>query len=227
MKQYLIGGLTALLLAGGIVGAATQATAANDNGADPGFTGPNNVPRRVIHPRGVGIAHARFVNGSVYAILRGKVESVTTSTILLTGLGGTWTIRYDAETRFAPTDLVAADLKPGDLIAVRGVASTDEQLTLDAKHIRRWIPRHIPRPIGRMTAGTVTTLAADGTSFAISTKNGDLFTVQTTETTRFRDRNRTDISFNDLRTDDIIHVIGARDGSTITAFVVRDLSIPR
>lgn len=176
------------------------------------------------------------------ALLRGTLKSKATSTIVVTSWGGDWTVRLSSDTKIQPkvTDTSLASFEVGDFVGVNGVVATGQAWTIDASLIRNWTERREAQMnhkeiekqkkedrkdgIGRNFDGSVTAVASSTISMNVGTEP---HTVNYGSGTLFVNRNFAKITSNDVRTGDKLVVWGTRASSTITATIVRDLSIPR
>lgn len=78
------------------------------------------------------------------ALIRGKVESISSSTASTTGSlvikswGGSWTINVYSDTEIAGNNRTLIGYKVGDYVGARGQIDPNKPLTIDATVIRNW-----------------------------------------------------------------------------------------
>lgn len=78
------------------------------------------------------------------ALIRGKIESVSTSTASSTGSitvkswGGSWKINVYSDTEVIPKGSFPENFKVGDYVGARGQIDLDKSLTIDATVLRNW-----------------------------------------------------------------------------------------
>jgi len=78
------------------------------------------------------------------ALIRGKVESLSTTTASTTGVivvkswGGSWTINVYQDTEMAGGNRTLSNFKVGDYVGARGQIDPNKALTIDATVVRNW-----------------------------------------------------------------------------------------
>lgn len=168
-------------------------------------------------------------NGGV--LLRGTVESVGSSSLVVKSWGGNWTIKVSSSTEIHPktTGNSLSGIEVGDFVGVLGQVSISETLTINARLVRDWTEKREAKEDkkeGRLFVGTASTV---GSSTLTLSSNTTLYTVYTTSTTKILNRNWLNISFSDIKVSDKIRVWGKLRGTSTTdinAEVVRDISLP-
>lgn len=78
------------------------------------------------------------------ALIRGKIESISTTTGSTTGVlklkswGGSWTVNVYSDTEVAGNNRTLNGWKVGDYVGARGQIDPDKTLTIDATVVRNW-----------------------------------------------------------------------------------------
>lgn len=78
------------------------------------------------------------------ALIRGKIESISSSTASTTGSlvvkswGGSWTINVYSDTEIAGNNRTLVGYKVGDYVGARGQIDPNKPLTIDATVVRNW-----------------------------------------------------------------------------------------
>jgi hypothetical protein len=179
------------------------------------------------------------INANGKANVTGVVQSVASSSLTIKSWGGTWTVNVTGTTNVNPHVGAVNDLsnvKVGDTVSVQGTAASDS-LTLTAtsindpamtkmlnkerqdnqKAIRDLRPKNL-------FSGLVSGVA--GASFTLTPNKGAALTVNTNASTTFENNNFLTLSgITALTAGDRAQVYGARASTTVTAQIVRDLSL--
>jgi len=176
------------------------------------------------------------------ALIRGTVTNVSTDSLTLKTWGGTWTIKIDSNTKFAPQGLTLSQIQTNDFIGLNGKVNSEETLTVNATLIRDWTEKKIikeeiqqnkkevkqiiketPKPETR-----ILTIESVNTNNTLTAKlNTQTITVSLANNVKLLDRNWKTITFDQLKANDTIRVYGVLSGTTLEASVIRDISIPR
>lgn len=176
------------------------------------------------------------------ALIRGTVTNVSTDSLTLKTWGGTWTIKIDSNTKFAPQGLTLSQIQTNDFIGLNGKVNGEETLTVNATLIRDWTEKKIikeeiqqnkkevkqiiketPKPETR-----ILTIESVNTNNTLTAKlNTQTITVSLANNVKLLDRNWKTITFDQLKANDTIRVYGVLSGTTLEASVIRDISIPR
>ncbi len=78
------------------------------------------------------------------ALIRGKIESISTTTgsttgkIMVKSWGGSWTVNIYQDTEIAGNNRSLTGWKVGDYVGARGQIDPDKTLTVDATVVRNW-----------------------------------------------------------------------------------------
>jgi hypothetical protein len=176
------------------------------------------------------------------ALIRGTVTNVSTDYLTLKTWGGTWTIKIDNNTKFAPQGLTLSQIQTNDFIGLNGKVNGEETLTVNATLIRDWTEKKIikeetqqnkkevkqiiketPKPETR-----ILTIESVNTNNTLTAKlNTQTITVSLANNVKLLDRNWKTITFDQLKANDTIRVYGVLSSTTLEASVIRDISIPR
>jgi hypothetical protein len=177
------------------------------------------------------------------ALIRGTVTNVGTDFLTIKTWGGTWTIKIDSNTKFAPQGLTLSQIQTNDFIGLNGKVNSEETLTVDATLIRDWTEKKIikeetqqnkkevkqiiketPKPEIRI----LTIESIDTVNNTLTAKlNTQTLTVTLANNVKLLDRNWKTITFTQLKANDTIRVYGILSGTTLEASVIRDISIPK
>lgn len=191
---------------------------------------------QAVSPMSVNIG----TNG--HATLRGTVTAVSASSLSVKSWGGVWTIKIDSATKVTPhagavNDV--SDIKVGNSVSVNGTASADGAWTISAKTVNdpamakalkqeRKDNEHAIKDFGRSVKaifqGIVSNLASN--SFTLTTSVGNAFTVDTNAATKFLNNRFLSLSGSStVSNSDRVRVFGTNASGTITAQIIRDISI--
>lgn len=175
------------------------------------------------------------------ALLRGTLNSVASTSLTVKTWGGVWTVNISSNTEILPHSASndISRFSVGDFVGVSGQAS-ENSLTIDAAIVRDWtyketvkiekkenkeeIKKLMKSSMPRNWQGTAGSI---GSSTLMLTIEGELFTVNLTADAKVVNRNWLNISLSDVLAGDTVRVWGPSASSTITASVLRDISIPR
>jgi|SRR3989344_1601127 len=129
MKKYLVLGLAVL-----VIGLGGIALAENEN-ANSG-PGKSLNAAAVAGPMMINIGP----NGNV--LLRGKIVSVGTDSLVVKSWGGSWTIEVATTTQILSINRLLTDFKPDAFVGVQGSISQDGDFVINARILRAWGPRN-------------------------------------------------------------------------------------
>ena len=170
-------------------------------------------------------------NGKV--LMRGTIESVTSNEIKVKSWGGTWTVKVTSATKLMPTTDIS-HMKAGDFVGVQGSVDQTATLTINADLVRDWSIREVIKEARkevkeimknlqpRNFQGTLSNLSS--ASFTL-TIDGVVHTVTLTTDAKIFNAKYLAIASSDMKNGDTIRVYGILSGTTISASVVRDISI--
>ena len=167
-------------------------------------------------------------------LLRGDIIAVGASSLTVKSWGGNWIINISADTELMPNSDMS-QFKVGDFVGVQGIVnpeSTDWQVT--ATLVRDWSVRKVEQEnrqeikdiikegTPRNWQGSASNLS--GTSFTL-TIDGMAYTVNVAAGAKIVNEKYSVIAFADIKTGDTVRVWGPVTDTTISASVVRDISI--
>ncbi len=181
------------------------------------------------------------VNGDGRVLLRGTISNVSSSSLTVTSWGGPWTINVGGNTKILPAaagnDL--SHFKTGDFIGVIGTINQNSLWTIDASLVRDWnyiqtvnqerrnniqsVRETMQSNRPRNFVGTASNVS--GNTFAL-TVNGTTDNVTVATNAKVVNRNWLNIQTTDIQNNDNVHVWGTIASGTITALIVRDVSLP-
>lgn len=227
MKKFFIGiGVAAgiAILASAFIAGAQTTASATQNSA------PSKPSERMILQAG---PEGR-------ALLRGTIDSVSSGSLTVKSWGGDWTVNVGEATVLpaaAGNDLTR--FKTGDFVGVQGTVSQSAGWTIDATLVRDWTERQavnqerkqniqsvrqtIKSETPRNYQGTASNV--NGSSFTL-TVDGAADAVNIASGAKVVNRNWLTLSPSGIRNGDTVRVWGINASGTITAEVVRDVSIP-
>lgn len=181
------------------------------------------------------------VNKSGKVLLRGTIDSVSNGVITVKSWGGDWTVNVGSSAEVLPS-AVGNDItqfKTGDMIGVQGMVSQSASWTVDASVVRDWTyrtavtaeqkqniqsakeTRQSEKP--RNYSGTVSNVSGD--SFTL-TVGGTSDTVSVASGAEVVNRKWATIPITSIQNNDTVHVWGVNASGTITAKIVRDVTLP-
>ena len=170
------------------------------------------------------------------ALLRGTISAVGTNSLTVKSWGGEWIINIPSSAQVLPVRDMA-QFKVGDFVGVQGVASTSVAWTIDATLIRNWTERKVVQDtrkdiknimksvMPRNWEGVVTgDVNADGRLFKLMV--GDVtYDVTVVANAKVVNNGYGALDFSSIKSGDTVRVYGPAADTTITASVVRDVSV--
>lgn len=162
--------------------------------------------------------------------MRGTVASVATGSLTVDSWGGPWTINVGADAKVLPS---LNGLKAGDFVGILGTVSTSSNFTINATLVRDWTSQRAMREAKhreknrerpRDYRGTASNLS--GSSFTLTTAKGTVYTVEVASDAKILNRTRGALPFADIGDGNTVLVRGSDASGTITAHLVRDISLP-
>jgi hypothetical protein len=174
-------------------------------------------------------------------LMRGTIASVGSGSLTVTSWGGAWTVNVGSSAKVLPV-AVGNDLtqfKVGDFVGVQGTISQSSSWTIDATLVRDWTYRQtitqeqkqnvqsahqtMKGETPRNYVGTVSNIS--GTSFTL-TVGSTTYTVNVAASAEVVNRNWITLPVANIQSGDNVRVWGINANNTITASIVRDVSIP-
>lgn len=186
------------------------------------------------------------VNHRGKVLMRGTIESVGTGSIVVKSWGGSWTVNIGPDARLLPgTDI--SKFKAGDFVGVQGQVSETATFTIDAAIVRNWTvkkaevenkvmerkERHnnqeeirdvIKNESPKNWQGTASNINVSGNSLTL-TIEGVAYTVNVVAGAKIVSQSFLTIGLADIKDGHIVRVWGPVSSTTISAYVVRDVSI--
>ncbi|MBU6500363.1 MAG: hypothetical protein KGJ89_00845 [Patescibacteria group bacterium] len=174
-------------------------------------------------------------------LLRGTIDSVSANLLTVKSWGGDWTVNVGSGAEVLPVaagnDLT--QFKTGDFVGVQGTVSQSANWTVDATLVRDWTYRQAVNQERqqnvqsiRQTIQSGTPRNFQGTAGAVSgstftlTVNGTPYTVNVAANAQVVNRNWLTLSLASIQSGDTVRVWGTNASGTITAQIVRDVTIP-
>ena len=168
-------------------------------------------------------------------LLRGTVGAVAANSLTVKSWGGDWVVNVGAGTKLTPGNDIA-QFQVGDFVGVQGVTSQSALWTIDATLVRNWSIRQVwldakkevkelirsvmPRNWQGVVVGDVN---ADG-SFKL--KIGEkTYDIKLAANAMVVNQKYMAIASSQIKTGDTVRVYGPATETSITASVVRDVSI--
>lgn len=165
--------------------------------------------------------------GSFFGTVTGTTSS-TQSFTMTTEEKGVQTVYVSASTKITKEGMAVVafgDIRVGDRVSVGGLWN-NTQSTVQADRIKIFLN---PRVLQTTFVGTLRSVASSTlpTQITITAQNNLVQSVNINSDTAILDRNWAKASLQSFAVNDQIRVYGAIEGSTITATVVRNVSLPR
>jgi len=158
---------------------------------------------------------------------------MSTNSLTLTSWGGDWTVKTSSDTKIMPGGDMSK-FKVGDFVGAQGTVDTTAAFTVNAKLVRDWNlkeeiheeskenKKEIKDIMGRNWQGTVSNIGTG--SFTLTIK-GVAHTVTVASGAKIVNEKFMTISLADIKNDDTVRVWASANGTALTAYVVRDVSI--
>lgn len=224
IKRYLVGTGLALSILGGVASFAIAEES----------TDKKNMFSESQHPRPVVVQ----IGPSGNALLRGTIKTIGTDSLIVTSWGGDWTVNVSSsDSRITIIPKVGLDqFKTGDFVGVQGSVNQSASFTIDARLVRNWSGRKeiqenkqdirelIKQGTPRNWQGTASDVNVSAKTFTL-TVEGVAYSVNLTASAIIVNQKYATIAFSDIKNGDTVRVWGPLSGTTITASVVRDVSI--
>lgn len=168
-------------------------------------------------------------------LLRGTVSVVGSSSITVKSWGGNWVVNISSDTNLIPGNNIS-QFKVGDFVGVHGTASQTALWTIDAKLVRNWsasqeiqstkkeIKEIMKEQMPKNWQGIISNINTSNNSFTLTIES-IAHTVNLAVNAKIVNQKFMPIAFSDVKSGDTVRVWGPASGTTITAFVFRDISI--
>ena len=171
-------------------------------------------------------------------LLRGTIDSVSTTSITVKSWGGDWTVNVPASAEMMPKDATLSSFKQGDFIGVQGIVNTSANWTVDATLVRDWTARQALNEQIQANVQSVHQMMSDaprtiqgslsnlsGQSFTLTTSKGTVYSVSLGSGVKLLAQNWTTLDFGKVQNNDTVRVYGTVSSSTISASIFRDVSV--
>jgi hypothetical protein len=224
---------TAAILATTLIAGAQTTTTSSTTVSAPSTTvsAPSTISKKMFLQVGA--------EGKV--LMRGTIASVESGSLTVTSWGGAWTVNVGSSAKVLPVaagnDLT--QFKVGDFVDVQGTISQSSSWTIDATLVRDWTYHQtitqeqkqnvqsahqtMKSETPRNYVGTVSNI--NGTSFTL-TVGSTTYTVNVAAGAKVINRNWITLPVANIQSGDNVRVWGINSNNTITASIVRDVSIP-
>lgn len=175
------------------------------------------------------------ISASGNILLRGTVESVAADSLMVKTWGGTWKVNVSTNTKLTP-ETSLSQFKAGDFVGVQGQVSQAASLTIDARLVRNWtekmqvqtnqqqIKEIMKAQSPKNWEGTASNTSTTGTTLTLTIDDIN-YTVNVAAGAKIVDKNFMTVVFGSIKNGDKVRVWGPSSGTTITAYVVRDVSL--
>lgn|SRR3989344_21230 len=224
MKKYIaITGITTLLVTGAMIVLAQESSVPATANANAAVSAATPQPMVVqIGPGG-------------RTLLRGTVSVVGTNSLTVKSWGGDWVINISATTKLMPgSDM--SQFAVGDFVGAQGITSASALWTVDATLVRNWTVRktiqedrkEVRELIKSITArnwqGIASNVNIDAKTLTL-TIEGTAYSVVLAPGAKVVNVNFTAMDFSMINNGDIVRAYGPATDTTITASVLRDVSV--
>lgn len=231
MRKILISGfIVAVLSAGAII---LTTIAQTTSTSTPAVTSAvKGLPAMVLE-----------VNQHGKVLLRGTLVFVSSSSNSLTvkSWGGDWTISVSSSTEILPNGDITK-FQTGDFVGVQGVVNKDALWSINATVVRDWnavqainterkenkkeAEEIMKTSLPKNWQGIASNVNTSNNSLTLTVDNNIAYTVNLISGVKLYSGNWLTIMFSDVKNGDTVRVWGPSSSSTITASVLRDISLP-
>lgn len=226
MKKYIVGLVITATAAGivSLVGAQTSTETSSSSTSE--------------HGKPAGLMLQISPAGKV--LIRGTINSTNASSLTVKSWGGNWVVNISASTEVMPGG-DAANFAKGDFVGVQGSVNQNASWTVDATLVRDWTYRKVMQQEekqnqqsvkqlmhasqSRNWQGTIRNPNAPGSTLFL-TVNGTEYSLVLASGTKLVNRIWQTITLDKINNGDTVRVWGPLDVNTITASVLRDISLP-
>ncbi|MHB8860463.1 MAG: DUF5666 domain-containing protein [Minisyncoccota bacterium] len=173
-------------------------------------------------------------------LLRGTVDSVSASSVTVKSWGGEWTVNVATTATVLPKGTALASFKTGDFVGVQGAIDQAANWTVKATLIRDWTARSVTTQqikantqavhqeksaAPKTIQGTLSNLDATAQTFTLTATNGTAYSVSLASGALLLTNNRATLDFTKVKDGDRVRVYGTVSSSTVSASIVRDVSV--
>ncbi len=180
------------------------------------------------------------VNGKGEVLLRGTIDLVGSGTLTVKSWGGDWTVNVPSSAEVLPGGDMSK-FSQGDFVGITGTVSQNGSWTVNAKTVRNWTQektittessqnqksarQEMKSERVRTYQGTASGVGAS--SLTLTAANGTAYTVNFASSAKFSNKKWLSIAATDIQNGDTVRVFGANANGTISATIVRDISLPK
>ena len=179
-------------------------------------------------------------NAAGNVLLRGTIDSVGSGTLTVKSWGGDWTVNVPSSAEVLPGGDMSK-FSQGDFVGVSGMVSQSGNWTVDAKVVRDWTYRTTVNTEAKQNQQAVrqtmqserpkvyvgTASAVTASSLTLTASNGTAYTVDIASGAKLLNKSWLSLAVTDIQNGDTVRVFGVNANGTISATVVRDISLPR
>lgn len=233
IQKYLIGaGLSAVIL----TGVATIALAHEAKGRGPGERDDEmemKIKNGIKKAGKAGTQMILQVGPSGNVLMRGIIDSIATTTpedsIIVKTWGGNWNVNVPSTANVIPTSDLS-QFKVGDLVGILGTINQSTAFTVDARIVRDWSLRKEVQELKdsinpKNWQGTVSNMNAASSTFTL-TVDDTAYNVTVVAGAKIVNKNYATITLANISNGDTVRVWATRLDTTLTTYIVRDVSIP-
>jgi hypothetical protein len=181
------------------------------------------------------------VSAAGNVLLRGTIASITSGVMTVNGWGGVWTVNIPASASIYPvaTTNYATQFQVGDFVGVQGTIATGANWTVNATLVRDWTYRAAVTAQVKANVQAAQGIRAEGprdyigtasnvsaSSLTLTVSNGTVYTVNPSANAEVVNRMWTTLPFTSINNGDNVRVYGVDASGTVTAQIVRDVTIP-
>jgi Domain of unknown function (DUF5666) len=188
-----------------------------------------------------GMQNVLQVGSTGKATLRGTIVSTGGNSLMVKSWGGNWTVNVNTPTEILPAafgrDLT--QFKAGDFVGVQGMVSQTASLTIDATVVRDRTAEQMMSQQQQQNTQTERDMMKNkgpmnfqgmesnlnGSTFMLTASGGVVYTVNVAPGAQVTNRAQLTIPLSSIRNGDTVRVWGTNASGTITAQIVRDLSL--
>ena len=172
-------------------------------------------------------------NGNV--LLRGTIDSVAANSLTVKSWGGDWTVNIPSSATLMPTTDMT-QFSVGDFVGVTGTVDSSSSWTVSATLVRDWtvqgqVKTNKTEVNATMKAsspknwqGTISNINTSSNSFTL-TIGSAAYTVNLVSDVKVLNQKFITLALSKINSGDTVRVWGTLDGTTVTAYIVRDISI--
>ena len=167
-------------------------------------------------------------------LVRGTIVAMASNSLTVKSWGGNWIVNVSGDTKIMPVSDMSK-FKVGDFVGVQGMVNeSNTTWMVDATLVRNWsikeeaqgnkeaIKQLMKEGVPRNWQGTASNVSGSSLTLTI---DGVAYTVNLTANAKVVNKQYVTLGFSSIQNGDTVRVWGPLSGTTITASVVRDVSI--